>query len=178
MTVSGRGVAEVTTTMPKRSLSDPALAVDSSNDHQINHRSCWAHQGFHSRQQLQQIQFETKKFHIFAQSRNAWSKVWIKHSLTLCFREKGCCWIYQQIPHNISCLPNSHSVTSEELMLNIFCLNISWWPYVRMIHCLASAKPWLSKKSPRLGPKPCTSQAFFLSVWYVVKSLSIHQKIR
>ena len=45
---------------------------------------------------------------------------------------------------------------------------------LRMIHCLASAKPWLGKKSPRLVPKSLTEvQAIFLSVWYVVKSLSI-----
>ena len=30
-----------------------------------------------------------------------------------------------------------------------------------MIHCLASVKPWLGKKSPRLGPKPSKPWNFF-----------------
>ena len=34
-------------------------------------------------------------------------------------------------------------------------------PYLRMIHWLASVKPWLGKKSPRLGPKPSKPWNFF-----------------
>ena len=36
--------------------------------------------------------------------------------------------------------------------------------HLRMIHCLASAKPWLGKKSPKLGPKLCRGTSnFFIS---------------
>ena len=39
-----------------------------------------------------------------------------------------------------------------------FFYNNTFWLnklQVRMIQCLTCAKPWLGKKSPRLGPKPC-----------------------
>ena len=48
-----------------------------------------------------------------------------------------------------------------EIIFHLWNLSLNSWTQLRMIHCLASAKPWLGKKSPRLGPKPCRGSSNF-----------------